>query len=79
MENNFVKEIRVKKEKGILKLEGAKPGNYQLKYISDEDNNGKWSAGNYWKKIQPEMVYWYSDPINLRANWDLDVNWELIP
>ncbi len=79
LENNFVKEILVKKEKGILKLEGAKPGNYQLKYISDEDNNGKWSAGNYWKKIQPEMVYWYSEPINLRANWDLDVHWELIP
>lgn len=79
LESTFIKEIKVKQEKGKLWLEGIKPGNYRLKYISDADNNGKWSAGDYWKKQQSEMVYWYSEPINLRANWELDVNWELIP
>ena len=54
-----------------------KPGNYKLKYIADENNDKKWTAGNYWKKNQPEKVYWYNQNITLRANWDLEIEWLL--
>ena len=76
-ENKFQREIFVTKNKGTLALEGAKPGNYQLKYIADENNDKKWTPGNYWNKKQPEMIYWYNQDITLRANWDLDVDWVL--
>ena len=75
-ENNFQKEIIVHEE-GKLSFEGFKPGNYQLKYILDENEDKKWTSGNYWKNKQPEMIYWYSQNINLRANWDLEVEWIL--
>ena len=78
-EQKLIKEVKVLNQQGLVSLEGIQPGDYQLKYISDWNNNGVWSAGNYWTKQQPENVYWYSEPINLRANWDLDVNWQLIP
>ena len=77
LENKFQKEIFITKNKGTLFIEGAKPGNYQLKYILDENGDKTWTTGNYWKKKQPEMIYWYNQNINLRANWDLEVEWIL--
>ncbi len=76
-ENNFLKEVFLTEKQGKLFIEGAKPGNYQLKYISDENGDKTWTPGNYWKKLQPEMIYWYNQNINLRANWDLEVEWIL--
>ena len=74
---NLKKEIFVKNNKGSLIFEGAKPGNYKLKYIADTDDDKKWTTGNYWENKQPEMIYWYNEDIKLRANWDLDIEWIL--
>ena len=48
------------------------PGKYLFRYIRDKNGNKKWDTGNYLKKIQPEMVYFSSDTIDLRANWDIN-------
>ena len=48
------------------------PGNYLFRYIKDKNGNKKWDTGNYLKKIQPEMVYYSPDTIELRANWDIN-------
>ena len=48
------------------------PGKYLFRYIRDNNGNKKWDTGNYLKKIQPEMVYYSSDTIDLRANWDIN-------
>lgn len=60
-------------------LKGIHPGAYKLKFIKDDNNDGAWTTGDYWEKRQPEQVFWYKEPINLRANWDLEVNWILNP
>ena len=67
----------ITENQGKLLIEGAKPGNYSLKYIADENMDKKWTSGNYWNKKQPEMIYWYNQNITLRANWDLEVEWIL--
>lgn len=74
---NLKKEIFVAKNKGSIIFEGAKPGNYRLKYIADTNDDKKWTPGNYWRNKQPEMIYWYNQDIKLRANWDLDIEWIL--
>lgn len=79
LENELLKEMKVKNTRGKYVLEGSKPGNYTLKYIADENNDGIFTSGDYWKKRQSEKVYWYNEKINLRANWDLDIEWRLIP
>lgn len=74
----FRKEF-ISAKKGALFMEGIQPGDYKLKYVADADENGNWTPGDYWNKKQPEKVFWYAEPINLRANWDIDLNWTLIP
>ena len=48
------------------------PGKYLFRYIKDKNGNKKWDTGNYLKKIQPEIVYYSTDTIDLRANWDIN-------
>jgi hypothetical protein len=48
------------------------PGKYLFRFIKDKNGNKKWDTGNYLKKIQPERVFYSSDTIELRANWDIN-------
>lgn len=57
------------------------PGKYRLRFIDDRNMNGKWDTGWYLKKIQPEKVYMFDDPkskgvINIRANWENEINFD---
>ena len=58
---------------------GLFPGKYNFKFIADEDNNKRWSPGDYWIKKQPEKVYWYKEEVTIRANWEMEIEWNLIP
>jgi hypothetical protein len=53
------------------------PGDYKLKAIFDSNKNGKWDTGDYYYKIQPEEVQFFSSGITIRANWDIEEDWEL--
>lgn len=53
------------------------PGSYRLRSIYDANKNNKWDTGNYLKKLQPEKVEYYLNPIKIRANWDMEI--KLIP
>ncbi len=76
---DLVKKTILSTKKGLIQLQGIKPGEYKLKYIDDKDGNQEWTSGSYWTKQQPESVYWYAESINLRANWDLNIQWTLTP
>ena len=52
------------------------PGAYKMKIIYDENTNGEWDTGNYEKKIQPEKVNYFSGEIKVRANWDMELDWD---
>jgi uncharacterized protein (DUF2141 family) len=54
-----------------------KPGSYKLKVIEDKNNNGKWDTGDYIYKILPEEVMFFPTEVVVRANWDLEEDWEL--
>ena len=43
------------------------------KITIDKDGNGKWSPGNYGKKLLPEPVYYHKDVFDVKANWDIDL------
>jgi len=49
------------------------PGKYTTRIIIDENGNGKWDTGSFTNKRQPELVLNYETPIELRSNWDLEV------
>jgi hypothetical protein len=58
-----------------MEIPFLKPANYRLKAVKDDNENRKWDTGNYLKNIQPEKVVKYKEDINVRANWDTELDW----
>lgn len=58
------------------KIEKLYPGKYSLEVIEDTNGNGKWDTGNYKLKLQAEKI-WSKEMEQLRANWDLEVEYVL--
>jgi len=57
-------------------FENIAPGTYSMRVLIDKNKNGKWDAGNYLTKTQPEPIVYYTNPkdnkdIFLKANWQL--------
>jgi hypothetical protein len=53
------------------------PGEYQISILFDRNNNGKWDTGNYWNKIQPEIVVGRKQAFQIRANWDNELKLDM--
>jgi len=53
------------------------PGSYKIKVVKDRNNNGRWDTGNYKLKIQPEEIFFFDKPINIRGYWDIEEDFEL--
>jgi len=49
-----------------------KPNKYLVRILVDENKNGKFDTGNYLEKKQPEKVYLFDKPIDVRANWEVN-------
>ncbi|MFZ9589310.1 MAG: hypothetical protein ACO28V_06225, partial [Chitinophagaceae bacterium] len=60
-------------EKNRYRIKLFEPGDYEVKILFDNNKNGKWDTGDYWKKIQPEKVVARKKPISIRANWDNEI------
>lgn len=58
----------------IIEFDYLPPKEVMLKIILDKNFNGKWDTGEYIKHIQPEEVLYYKDKIEVRSNWDIEVN-----
>lgn len=64
-------------ENGKLAFRYLKPGEYFLRILEDLNANGKWDTGDFSEGRQPERVHYYPEKIQLRANWDQGVTWDL--
>ena len=54
------------------------PMSLQVRLVLDKNGNGLWDTGDLQKGIQPERVYYYDEPIDVRVNWDLEMEWNVI-
>ena len=54
------------------------PQKYTIKIIYDMNADYKWNTGNLLRKIQPEKVVFNADPITIRSNWDMELEWKLL-
>lgn len=52
-------------------------GEYEIRILNDANKDGKWTAGNYTLKIQPEKALTLPQKITLKANWDNERDIEL--
>ena len=53
------------------------PGKCKMKIIYDTNGDGKWTTGNYFKHTQAEKIIYYPGEINIRSNWDLELDWKV--
>jgi len=68
---------KIQNQDSTVEFPFLEPGKYKIKVIFDKNMNGKWDTGRYLDKIQPERVLYYSGAIEVRANWDLELKWDL--
>jgi hypothetical protein len=55
-----------------------KPGEYQIRVLFDDNNNGIWDPGDFFgKHLQPERVLSIPKKLTIKANWDNDITIEL--
>ena len=50
------------------------PGDYDLRILEDINGNGLWDPGNYHLKLQPEKVFAIPKKINIRADWENEID-----
>lgn len=59
-----------------LTVQNLLPGEFQITIYIDDNNNGKWDPGNFYKRIEPEKIILFRNidgktKIPLRANWEV--------
>lgn len=74
--DNVIRQNRVPAN-GKVAFRYLKPGDYMIRIVSDDNNNGEWDLGNYEQQIQPEKVVYYMEKVNVRANWDIKVDFDV--
>ncbi|MCF8371057.1 MAG: Ig-like domain-containing protein [Bacteroidales bacterium] len=72
---SILDERKVKSEETV-NFNYLMPGNFKLKFIFDRNGNGKWDTGKYLDKLQPEKTNYFSGEVKVRANWDLELDWD---
>jgi uncharacterized protein (DUF2141 family) len=69
--NDKYEVIAEQKTKDRFIFENIKPNVYLLRIIRDKNNNAYWDCGNPDKNILPEEVYFYGEPIRIKANFEI--------
>ena len=62
-----------------VKWERLAPGNHTLRLIADTNDSGAWDPGAWTERKQPEQVWHHGETINVRAAWDVVIDWKLDP
>jgi hypothetical protein len=50
------------------------PGEFELRILYDDNQNGVWDPGNFFEHRQPEKVQPLRRKLNVKANWDNEVD-----
>ena len=70
--DNIVKSVPLTTNEWSARL--FEPGEYELRLLNDDNKNGVWDPGNFDKKQQPEIVSRIPRKLNVKANWDNEVD-----
>lgn len=71
-ENNVVEKLLIENTETYQRIFNLlPPGNYSVRIVTDLNQNGRWDAGLYDAKRQPEPIF-KTNLEPLRANWDLE-------
>ena len=60
-----------------IKITKIPTGNFKLRLIADENEDGKWTSGNLIQRKKPEQVFYYGKPIEILADWEVNLEWKI--
>lgn len=69
---NVMEERFANKEQTTFYFSNISPATYLLRVFYDDNGNQQWDTGNFLNKIQPERIFYFPEPIELRANWEFE-------
>lgn len=61
----------------VLIYKYLNPVKYGFKVIFDENGNGKWDVGEYSTRKQAERVEYFDKVVEVRANWEIEEEWNI--
>lgn len=71
-----IEKVKMQKsKKQIANFGHLKAAKYRMKLTIDKNGDGEWTTGNYLEHIQPERVYLYDGSVEVKAGFDLDLEW----
>jgi hypothetical protein len=71
-ENGKVIYSTVILESKKLEIKNLEPLSYKIRFIKDTNKNGKWDRGMLNERILPEEIYYFENPISVKAYWDIE-------
>lgn len=66
-----LKIIEERRNEKNFYFSSLKAGNYYFRIIVDNNNNAKWDQANLEKRKKAESVIFYSSPIKVKENWEI--------
>lgn len=70
-----VQQVAVKN--GQAKFVNVPEGKYYARLVEDTNNNGKFDFGSIMDHRQPEAVFYMSELLELRTNWNHEQHWDV--
>lgn len=65
--------------KTLVQLIDVKPRKLKARLIKDIDGSGDWTTGSLIDKRQPEPILIYKEAVEMRANWEMEMEWQVKP
>lgn len=62
---------------GRARFNNVKPNAYYARLFLDANGNGVYDKGNVAQQRQPEETFYYPKKIQLKKNWDMDLDWDI--
>ncbi len=76
-ESGNVLYTKVSQKETSMAFETIEPKMYTLRVIYDDNGNGIWDTGAYLSKRQAEEIIYYPKLLDVRANWDVEQDFNL--
>lgn len=67
--------IDIRNFQEVVNYERLLPGDYQLRLIFDENEDGEWTTGELHSLRSPENMIYFEGSVQVKSKWDKEIDW----
>ena len=64
-------------EEGRADFFYLRPADYYLRCFIDRNGDGEWTTGEYSSGTHPEEVFYFPQPMKVKAQWEIEQDWDV--